>query len=177
MALEPDEFIRRFLLHGLPTGFHRIRHNGFLANGHRQAKLTLIRRLFDQPQPPRARMTGDYRTRLYSLRRRSRSLPLLQWVYSHPRLSAAPAASRASAVMSVIPCAAIDPPADAAPPRGVNGQCTPASRAHVPHPATRQHVARNIAPRHPAGPAPAHHDHGACYSRPSRMAGAAPQYP
>jgi hypothetical protein len=64
MALEPDEFIRRFLLHSLPTGFHRIRHYGFLANGHRQARLALIRRLLDQPEPPRARMTGDYRTRL-----------------------------------------------------------------------------------------------------------------
>ena len=67
MTLEPDEVIRRFLLHSLPTGFHRIRHYGFLANGHRQAKLTLIRRLLDQPEPPRARMTGDYRTRLRAL--------------------------------------------------------------------------------------------------------------
>ena len=35
---KPDEFIRRFLLHALPDGFHRIRHFGFLANGHRTAK-------------------------------------------------------------------------------------------------------------------------------------------
>ena len=35
MRLKPDEFIRRFLLHALPDGFHRIRHFGFLANGHR----------------------------------------------------------------------------------------------------------------------------------------------
>jgi hypothetical protein len=33
MALSPDEFIRRFLLHVLPTGFHRIRHYGLLAKG------------------------------------------------------------------------------------------------------------------------------------------------
>ena len=35
MTLSADEFIRRFLLHTLPDGFHRIRHYGFLANGHR----------------------------------------------------------------------------------------------------------------------------------------------
>jgi putative transposase len=32
MMLAADEFIRRFLLHTLPDGFHRIRHYGFLAN-------------------------------------------------------------------------------------------------------------------------------------------------
>jgi len=39
--------IRRFLLHTLPDGFHRIRHYGFLANGHRAAKLALCRKLLD----------------------------------------------------------------------------------------------------------------------------------
>ena len=33
MTLNPDEFMRRFLLHVLPSGFHRIRHYGLLANG------------------------------------------------------------------------------------------------------------------------------------------------
>ncbi len=32
MRLPTDEFIRRFLIHVLPPGFHRIRHAGFLAN-------------------------------------------------------------------------------------------------------------------------------------------------
>jgi hypothetical protein len=45
MALDADEFIRRFLLHTLPDGFHRIRHYGFLANSHRAAKLALCREL------------------------------------------------------------------------------------------------------------------------------------
>src|ERR1019366_4114889 len=35
MRLKPDEFIRRFLLHALPDGFHRIRYFGFMANGQR----------------------------------------------------------------------------------------------------------------------------------------------
>src|SRR5260370_1054353 len=39
----PDEFIRRFLLHTLPDGFHRIRHFGFMANGCRAATLALCR--------------------------------------------------------------------------------------------------------------------------------------
>jgi hypothetical protein len=44
-CLKPDEFIRRFLLHGLPDGFHRIRQFGFLANGRRTQKLALCRSL------------------------------------------------------------------------------------------------------------------------------------
>jgi hypothetical protein len=45
MKLKPDEFIRRFLLHTLPDGFHRIRSFGFLANSHRADKLALCRSL------------------------------------------------------------------------------------------------------------------------------------
>jgi hypothetical protein len=45
MTLDAGEFMRRFLLHVLPPGFHRIRHFGFLANGHRAARLALCRRL------------------------------------------------------------------------------------------------------------------------------------
>jgi Putative transposase/Transposase zinc-binding domain len=45
MTLAADEFIRRFLLHALPDGFHRIRHYGFLANRQRAEKLALCRTL------------------------------------------------------------------------------------------------------------------------------------
>ena len=51
MTLAAHEFIRRFLLHTLPDGFHRIRHYGFLANGHRAAKLMLCRKLLKTPPP------------------------------------------------------------------------------------------------------------------------------
>ncbi len=51
MRLSAHEFIRRFLLHALPDGFHRIRHFGFLANGHRAAKLALCRKLLQAPTP------------------------------------------------------------------------------------------------------------------------------
>jgi hypothetical protein len=40
MTLGPDEFMRRFLLHVLPGGLHRIRHYGLLANGSRKASLS-----------------------------------------------------------------------------------------------------------------------------------------
>jgi len=45
MTLSPDEFIRRFLLHVLPSGFHRIRHYGLLANGGRKDNIALARKL------------------------------------------------------------------------------------------------------------------------------------
>jgi hypothetical protein len=38
MTLATDEFIRRFLIHLLPLGFHRIRHYDLLTNGNRAAK-------------------------------------------------------------------------------------------------------------------------------------------
>jgi hypothetical protein len=43
MTLESSEFMRRFLLHVLPAGFHRIRHYGLLANPVRRANLVKIR--------------------------------------------------------------------------------------------------------------------------------------
>ena len=57
MTLEPGEFIRRFLMHVLPKGFHRIRHYGLLANGAatRAEKLARARQLIaavSQVGPP-----------------------------------------------------------------------------------------------------------------------------
>ena len=49
MRLAVGEFMRRFLLHVLPDGFHRIRHYGLFANGHRADKLALCRRLLQAP--------------------------------------------------------------------------------------------------------------------------------
>ncbi|MCA1444146.1 IS91 family transposase [Ensifer sp. IC4062] len=59
MTLAPHEFIRRFLLHCLPDGFHRIRHYGFLANGIRRARLAVIRRLLADAPPQRRRAEGS----------------------------------------------------------------------------------------------------------------------
>ncbi len=45
MILSAEEFIRRFLMHVMPNGFHRIRYYGFLGNRHRSQKLSECRRL------------------------------------------------------------------------------------------------------------------------------------
>jgi hypothetical protein len=47
MTLRPEEFMRRFLLHVLPGGFHRIRHYGLLANAVRKANLAQARALLN----------------------------------------------------------------------------------------------------------------------------------
>jgi hypothetical protein len=49
MALAPHEFIRRFLMHVLPKGFHRIRHYGLLASGNRAADIARLRELLRVP--------------------------------------------------------------------------------------------------------------------------------
>ena len=67
MTLEAGEFIRRFLLHVLPKGFHRIRHYGLLANGGitRAEKLARARQLIaaaprvGPPQPSHSALSAD----------------------------------------------------------------------------------------------------------------------
>ncbi len=51
MTLATGEFIRRFLLHVLPRGFHRIRHYGLLASGGRRDNLARARELLAAPPP------------------------------------------------------------------------------------------------------------------------------
>ena len=51
MTLTSDEFIRRFLIHVLPHGFHRIRHYGLLANANRRDNLIQARQLLLVPEP------------------------------------------------------------------------------------------------------------------------------
>ena len=60
MTLEPAEFMRRFLLHVLPGGLHRIRHYGLLANGCRKASLALARELLHVASAPAAPPDGDF---------------------------------------------------------------------------------------------------------------------
>jgi hypothetical protein len=79
MTLEPGEFMRRFLMHVLPKGFHRIRHYGLLANGGttRAEKLARARQLIAAvPQslrrPSHPMVTEPARTRRS---RRSSTIP------------------------------------------------------------------------------------------------------
>jgi hypothetical protein len=51
MTLTAEEFMRRFLLHVLPAGFHRLRHYGLLANPTRKKNIELARALLHVPAP------------------------------------------------------------------------------------------------------------------------------
>jgi hypothetical protein len=66
MTLSADEFIRRFLLHVLPDGFHRIRYYGFLSNRYRQEKLERCRQLLGMASPV-TEPPKDYRDRYEQL--------------------------------------------------------------------------------------------------------------
>jgi hypothetical protein len=63
MTLAIDEFIRRFLIHVLPGGFHRIRHYGLFANGGRADNIAQARQLLNMKtahvEPGGAGSTGD----------------------------------------------------------------------------------------------------------------------
>jgi Putative transposase len=52
--------MRRFLLHVLPGGFHRIRHYGLFANGHRAEMIKLCRQLLGTAEPPKATAIDGY---------------------------------------------------------------------------------------------------------------------
>ena len=70
MTLSADEFLRRFLLHVLPEGFQRIRHNGLFSNRHRAENLARCRELLGVAAPvappPRiiASATGNSQDRI-----------------------------------------------------------------------------------------------------------------
>ena len=59
MTLDLYEFLRRFLLHVLPSGFHRIRYYGFLTNSKRGKLLGLCRRLIARVNPSRTISYSD----------------------------------------------------------------------------------------------------------------------
>ncbi len=59
MTIALDEFLRRFLLHVLPSGFHRIRYFGFLTNSQRGVLLPLCRRLIARVRPSRTISYGE----------------------------------------------------------------------------------------------------------------------
>ena len=59
MTLAAGEFIRRFLLHVLPAGFHRIRYYGFLGPRHRAEKLTRCRQLLGSTPALRISMDAE----------------------------------------------------------------------------------------------------------------------
>ena len=66
VTLSGVEFLRRFFLHVLPSGFTRIRHYGYLGNSVRQKRIPLIRNHLGQPTPPDSEETvSDRMTRAF----------------------------------------------------------------------------------------------------------------
>ena len=59
MTLATDEFIRRFLIHVLPKGQHRIRHYGFFGNSNRAANIARIRELLGTRSPDQDHANDD----------------------------------------------------------------------------------------------------------------------
>ena len=62
MTIAPQEFIRRFLVHVLPKGFHRIRHYGLLASANRAANIARARELLAVPAAPQQPETPEAST-------------------------------------------------------------------------------------------------------------------
>jgi hypothetical protein len=65
MTLDTHEFIRRFLMHVLPKGLHRIRHYGFFANATRAVNIAKVRELLSvapatkEPESSKAATAGQ----------------------------------------------------------------------------------------------------------------------
>jgi len=59
MTLDVAEFIRRFLLHVLPSGFHRIRHYGLIAGAVRARNIARARQLLAAPKTPPERPCAE----------------------------------------------------------------------------------------------------------------------
>ena len=96
MTLRTEEFMRRFLLHVLPSGFHRIRHYGLLANANRKTHIATARELLHQPAPAACRRSRPITTatgcrpahlRVPTLRRADDRHRDLRARSAHPRTS------------------------------------------------------------------------------------------
>ena len=83
MTLATDEFIRRFLIHVLPKGFHRIRHYGLLASGNRAANIAHARELLAVPSRPKEPETPEAAHRRTP--RAAASMPVLRRPHDHHR--------------------------------------------------------------------------------------------
>jgi hypothetical protein len=99
MTLTTPEFMRRFLLHVLPRGFHRIRHYGLLAHAHRKKHIATARALWQGPAPaapldPDTRNSSTPPTFLCRHCGASmliiETLPRAQYIRGPPALSASP---------------------------------------------------------------------------------------
>jgi Putative transposase len=85
MTLAADEFIRRFLLHVLPKGFHRIRHYGLLASAGCKANIARARELMAAPNADGRSATSERHSRSRRHDQSAPAVPLLRRPYDHCR--------------------------------------------------------------------------------------------
>ena len=93
MTLAPEESMRRFLLHVLRAGFHRIGHCGLLANGGRRANLALASELLGASKPqPAASNSEDAGTKspTFTCRHCGRALLVVQTIIRGQSIRAPP---------------------------------------------------------------------------------------
>jgi hypothetical protein len=97
MTLSTDEFIRRFLMHVLPSGFHRIRHYGLFTNAQRADNLSKARVLLDMDEPADVDDDTDEDTATSTFICRSCSAPMIViHVFPPDHAPRAPPQSRAT---------------------------------------------------------------------------------
>ncbi|MEO6743786.1 MAG: transposase, partial [Caldimonas sp.] len=87
------EFMRRFLLHTLPSGLHRIRHYGLLANGNRKASLAAARELLGQVPPSQSTADDanvDHNEPSFVCRHCGAALIVVETLMRSPRIRAPP---------------------------------------------------------------------------------------
>lgn len=89
MTLKTDEFIRRFLIHVLPSGFHRIRHYGLLSNKARAQAIVLARKHLQVPPEPVPTPQPDQVPTVYACRKCGEPMIIIE-VFLRPYLARAP---------------------------------------------------------------------------------------
>ncbi len=157
MTLAPDEFIRRFLLHVLPKGFHRIRHYGLFASASCKTNIARARELIAMPVPvtdppverddadPAASVAADHRP----------ACPCCGWPHDYRRDLRA---RRRTTRPAIVQCRGQD--RDAMTPVTASSHHAPAGEAHFRHPITvvptpaKTRATSPIIPKSPRQPPP-----------------------
>ncbi len=85
MTLDVDEFIRRFLIHVLPDGFHRIRHYGLLRQRQSDRQYRIGPPAARRTRPSRRRAATATAPKIAHDRQRVEHLSLLRRAYDHHR--------------------------------------------------------------------------------------------
>lgn len=134
-------FMRRFPLHVLPDGFHRIRHYGLFANGHRVAMIARCRELLDVPTAPAKSNDNNQEER----RDATKKVPAPVAAGRCRSSSASRARARAAATLAASPTTAGDGHASA-PPVPNRSSTSPRRRRRIPTAGAFEHGGRSAVP-------------------------------